>query len=84
MHSHAGVNPLPDLRGSSDDNELSNDITPYVRSIDGLNPLDHQIQVYVNHSGISSVVPLSSREMEIPQVLNQSSLVVLSKKPLKC
>lgn len=45
MHSHAGVNPLPDMRGSSDDNELSNDITPYVRSIDGLNPLDHQIQV---------------------------------------
>ncbi|KAK5108734.1 hypothetical protein LTR62_007881 [Meristemomyces frigidus] len=43
MHSHAGDNPLPDLRGGSDDNELSNDITPYVRSIDGINILDPQI-----------------------------------------
>jgi imidazolonepropionase-like amidohydrolase len=45
MHSHAGVDPLPGLEGSSDDNELSNDITPYVRSIDGLNPLDPHLKV---------------------------------------
>lgn len=35
MHSHTGVDTLPELRGWSDDNELSSDITPYVRSIDG-------------------------------------------------
>lgn len=64
MHSHAGVNPLPDLRGSSDDNELSNDITPYVRSIDGLNPLDHQIQV-IKSGGVTTslILPGSGNNM---------------------
>ena len=36
MHSHSTVDTLPFLRGWSDDNELSNDITPYVRSLDGI------------------------------------------------
>ena len=64
MHSHAGVNPLPNLRGSSDDNELSNDITPYVRSIDGLNPLDHQIQV-IKSGGVTTslILPGSGNNM---------------------
>ena len=53
MHSHAGDNPLPDLRGSSDDNELSSDITPYVRSIDGINPLDPQIRV-IKSGGVTT------------------------------
>lgn len=64
MHSHAGVDTLPDLRGSSDDNELSNDITPYVRSIDGLNPLDHQIQV-IKSGGVTTslILPGSGNNM---------------------
>lgn len=45
MHSHTGVDSLPELRGNSDTNELSEDITPYVRSLDGFNPLDPQMQV---------------------------------------
>ncbi|KAK7732478.1 hypothetical protein SLS53_008483 [Cytospora paraplurivora] len=45
MHSHSGVSSLPGLRGNSDTNEVSADITPYVRSIDGVQPQDHQIQV---------------------------------------
>lgn len=45
MHSHTGVDSLPELRGNSDTNELSEDTTPYVRSLDGFNPLDPQIQV---------------------------------------
>lgn len=45
MHSHTGVDSLPELRGNDDTNELSEDITPFVRSLDGLNPLDPQIQV---------------------------------------
>lgn len=53
MHSHGGVNPLPDLVGGSDDNELSNDITPYVRSIDGLNPLDPHLQV-IKSGGVTT------------------------------
>ena len=53
MHSHAGVDTLPELVGSSDDNELSSDTTPYVRSIDGLNPLDPQIQV-IKSGGVTT------------------------------
>lgn len=45
MHSHTGVDSLPGLNGNGDVNELSEDITPFVRSLDGFNPLDHQIQV---------------------------------------
>lgn len=50
MHSHTGVDSLPDLTGNDDTNELSDDITPYVRSLDGLNPLDPQIQVCIYFS----------------------------------
>ncbi|KAK5136213.1 hypothetical protein LTR08_003820 [Meristemomyces frigidus] len=53
MHSHTGVDSLPNLRGSSDTNELSSDITPYVRSIDGLNPLDPQLQV-IKSGGVTT------------------------------
>ncbi|KAF4546536.1 Amidohydrolase 1 [Lasiodiplodia theobromae] len=53
MHSHAGVNPLPELRGNEDTNEMSADTTPYVRSIDGLDPLDHQIQV-IKSGGVTT------------------------------
>lgn len=53
MHSHTGVDSLPELRGNSDTNELSSDTTPYVRSRDGLNPLDHQLQV-IKSGGVTS------------------------------
>ncbi|KAF2719434.1 hypothetical protein K431DRAFT_296033 [Polychaeton citri CBS 116435] len=53
MHSHAGVDSLPELNGNEDTNELSSDITPYVRSIDGLQPLDHQIQV-IKSGGVTT------------------------------
>ena len=64
MHSHAGVNPLPDLRGWDDTNEMASDITPYVRSIDGLLPLDHQIQV-IKSGGVTTslVLPGSANNM---------------------
>lgn len=64
MHSHAGVDTLPELRGWSDDNELSNDITPFVRSIDGFNPLDHQIQV-IKSGGVTTslILPGSGNNM---------------------
>jgi hypothetical protein len=53
MHSHAGVDPLPGLQGDEDTNEMSSDITPYVRSIDGLKPGDHQIQV-IKSGGVTT------------------------------
>ncbi|EON97072.1 putative carbohydrate esterase family 9 protein [Phaeoacremonium minimum UCRPA7] len=56
MHSHAGVDSLPDLVGNSDTNELSADITPYVRSIDGIQPFDQQIQVIKSGGVTTSLV----------------------------
>ncbi|KAK5708530.1 hypothetical protein LTR17_020616 [Elasticomyces elasticus] len=53
MHSHAGDDPLPALRGTADENELSSDITPYVRSIDSINPLDPQIRV-IKSGGVTT------------------------------
>ncbi|KAI1173351.1 amidohydrolase [Nemania sp. FL0916] len=56
MHSHSGVDSVPELRGNADTNELSSDITPYVRSIDGLNPNDHQIEVIKSGGVTTSLV----------------------------
>jgi hypothetical protein len=64
MHSHAGVSSLPELEGWEDSNEMAADITPYVRSIDGLHPLDHQIQV-IKSGGVTTslVLPGSANNM---------------------
>lgn len=64
MHSHAGVDSLPNLRGSSDFNEFSSPITPYVRSIDGIYVLDPQIQV-IKSGGVTTslILPGSSNNI---------------------
>jgi imidazolonepropionase-like amidohydrolase len=56
MHSHAGVDKLPQLVGDEDTNEMSSDITPYVRSIDGIKPNDYQIQVIKSGGVTTSLV----------------------------
>ncbi|ROW07908.1 hypothetical protein VMCG_03447 [Cytospora schulzeri] len=56
MHSHSGLNSLPELRGNDDVNEMSSDTTPYVRSIDGIQPGDHQIQVIKSGGVTTSLV----------------------------
>ncbi|KAK2038061.1 amidohydrolase [Colletotrichum somersetense] len=64
MHSHAGVHSLPTLHGNEDVSELSTDITPYVRSIDGLQPTDHQLQV-IKSGGVTTslILPGSSNNI---------------------
>ena len=64
MHSHAGVNSLPELVGWEDTNEMSADITPYVRSLDAINPLDDQIQV-IKSGGVTTslILPGSGNNM---------------------
>lgn len=64
MHSHTGVDGLPEVNGGQDTNEMSNDITPYVRSLDGFNPLDHQIQV-IKSGGVTTslILPGSGNNM---------------------
>ncbi|GAB1317184.1 Carbohydrate esterase family 9 protein [Madurella fahalii] len=53
MHSHAGVHPLPTIRSNDDTSELSADITPYVRTIDAIQPTDHQLQV-IKSGGVTT------------------------------
>lgn len=64
MHSHAGVSSLPGLWGTEDTNEMAADITPYVRSIDGLQPADRQLQV-IKSGGVTTslVLPGSANNM---------------------
>ncbi|KAK5994615.1 hypothetical protein PT974_05095 [Cladobotryum mycophilum] len=64
MHSHAGVDSIPSLNGYDDTNEISGDITPWARSIDGLNPLDHQIEV-IKSGGVTTslILPGSANNM---------------------
>ena len=64
MHSHAGVYGIPALVRNQDTNELSNDITSYVRSIDGFNPLNEQIQV-IKSGGVTTslILPGSGNNM---------------------
>lgn len=56
MHSHTGVDSLPSLKGNDDTNEMSSDTTPYVRSIDGIQPLDRQLQVIKSGGVTTSLV----------------------------
>ncbi|KAJ2987848.1 hypothetical protein NUW58_g4287 [Xylaria curta] len=56
MHSHSGVNGLPGLVGNDDTNEASADITPFVRSIDGIDPNDHQLEVIKSGGVTTSLV----------------------------
>ncbi|TQV94818.1 amidohydrolase [Cordyceps javanica] len=56
MHSHAGVGPLPGLGGDEDTNEMSDDVTPWARSIDAIHPDDVQIQVIKSGGVTASLV----------------------------
>ncbi|KAK0388346.1 hypothetical protein NLU13_4591 [Sarocladium strictum] len=64
MHSHVGVYPLPELWGSSDGNEMSDNITPWARAIDAILPFDSQFQV-IKSGGVTTslVLPGSGNNM---------------------
>ena len=51
MHSHAGLGSVGNLQ--DDVNELSDDITPYVRSLDGIDPLQPEIE-YIKSGGVTT------------------------------
>lgn len=55
MHSHAGLESFGNLQ--SDDNELSSDITPYVRSIDGIDPLQPEFE-FIKSGGVTTSLHL--------------------------
>ncbi|ORX98366.1 hypothetical protein BCR34DRAFT_593207 [Clohesyomyces aquaticus] len=62
MHSHAGLGSVGNLQ--DDVNELSSDITPYVRSLDGLDPLQPEIQ-FIKSGGVTAslILPGSGNNM---------------------
>ncbi|KAF2644518.1 amidohydrolase [Massarina eburnea CBS 473.64] len=51
MHSHAGLASVANLQ--DDVNELSADITPFVRSIDGLDPLQPEME-FIKSGGVTT------------------------------
>lgn len=51
MHSHAGLESVGNLQ--SDDNELSSDITPFVRSLDAIDPLQPEFE-YIKSGGVTT------------------------------
>ncbi|CAB4400218.1 unnamed protein product [Rhizophagus irregularis] len=53
MHSHAGVFSWPDLRGTSDVNEETDPLTPFVRAKDAINPSDPAIRI-ISSGGITT------------------------------
>lgn len=56
MHSHVGVYSMPLLDGTSDGNEMSDNITPWARAIDGILPFDVQFQVIKSGGVTTSLV----------------------------
>lgn len=51
MHSHAGLGSVGNLQ--DDSNELSSDITPYVRSIDGIDALQPEME-FIKSGGVTT------------------------------
>jgi hypothetical protein len=51
------VDSLPELRGNNDLNEISADITPYARTIDGINPSDEMFY-RISSGGITTTLIL--------------------------
>ncbi|KAG0265074.1 hypothetical protein BG011_005477 [Mortierella polycephala] len=56
MHSHLGVSSWPDLAGTDDTNEMTQPMTPFVRSIDGFNPSDLAREWVVSGGVTSSLI----------------------------
>ncbi|CAG8467170.1 8979_t:CDS:10 [Ambispora gerdemannii] len=54
--NHLGVDSLPELSGNADYNEETNPITPYFRTIDGLNPSDLAIPIIASGGITTSLV----------------------------
>ncbi|KAI8100036.1 uncharacterized protein BX664DRAFT_322707, partial [Halteromyces radiatus] len=57
MHSHLGVDSWPELAATSDTNEMTSPITPFVKSIDAFNPSDIAIRI-VASGGVTSALVL--------------------------
>ncbi|KAI8063969.1 hypothetical protein BDF21DRAFT_347009 [Thamnidium elegans] len=57
MHSHMGVSSWPEFDATDDTNEMTQPLTPFVRTIDAFNPSDKAIRI-VASGGVTTVLVL--------------------------
>ena len=57
MHSHLGVDSLPELKGSDDDNSFNGIAQPWLRSLDGLNSHDEAYRLSIS-GGVATALVL--------------------------
>ncbi len=57
MHSHLGVDSMPELKGSDDTNSLKGIAQPWLRSLDGLNTHDEAYRLSVS-GGVATALVL--------------------------
>ncbi|KAI7898530.1 uncharacterized protein BX663DRAFT_461655 [Cokeromyces recurvatus] len=57
MHSHLGVDSWPELDGTDDTNEMTQPLTPFVRTLDAFNPSDKAIRI-VASGGVTTTLVL--------------------------
>ena len=57
MHSHVGVDSLPELKGSSDTNSHKGITQPWLRSLDGLNSHDEAYRLSIS-GGVATALVL--------------------------
>ncbi|RCH90814.1 hypothetical protein CU098_006867, partial [Rhizopus stolonifer] len=57
MHSHMGVDSWPEFAGTDDTNEMTQPLTPFVRTIDAFNPSDKAIRI-VSSGGVTTALVL--------------------------
>ncbi|KAI9472362.1 MAG: hypothetical protein EXX96DRAFT_583784 [Benjaminiella poitrasii] len=57
MHSHLGVDSWPELDGTDDTNEMTQPLTPFVRTLDAFNPSDKAVRI-VASGGVTTTLVL--------------------------
>ncbi|KAI8644266.1 hypothetical protein BD408DRAFT_413586 [Parasitella parasitica] len=57
MHSHMGVDSWPELDATDDTNEMTQPLTPFVRTLDAFNPSDKAIRI-VSSGGVTTALVL--------------------------
>jgi imidazolonepropionase-like amidohydrolase len=55
--SHMGVDSWPELAGTDDTNEMTQPLTPFVRTLDAFNPSDKAIRI-VSSGGVTTALVL--------------------------
>ena len=69
MHSHIGVDSLPELSGANDGNSLLGITQPWLRSLDGLNTHDESYTLSIS-GGVTSANILPGSANAIGQIID--------------